>query len=181
MFPRRKRLFYAITLKRTLVQGNYYRRTRLVSTRSTCKARLVTHSTHLTTLSTRSTRLSTHNTRFCTRSAHSTRFSTRSARLSIRLSIHSTRLSTQYLPVHSYRSSRPEVFLVKGVLKICSKFTGKHPCRNVILVPYRSVLSIKLLSIKLLCNFIEITLRHGCSPVSLLHIFRTTFPWKTSG
>ena len=26
---------------------------------------------------------------------------------------------------------------------------------------------------KLLCNFIEITLRHGCSPVNLLHIFRT--------
>ena len=27
-------------------------------------------------------------------------------------------------------------------------------------------------------NFIEITLRHGCSPISLLHIFRTPFPWK---
>ena len=46
------------------------------------------------------------------------------------------------------RSSRPEVFLEKGVLKICSKFTGKDPCRSVI-------------SIKLQCNFIEITLRHG--------------------
>ena len=31
-----------------------------------------------------------------------------------------------------YRSSRPEVFLGKGVLKICSKFTGKHPCRSAI-------------------------------------------------
>ena len=59
-----------------------------------------------------------------------------------------------------YRSSHPEVFLVKGVLKFCSKFTGEHPCRNMI-------------SIKLLRNFIEITLRHGCSPVNLLHIFRT--------
>ena len=29
--------------------------------------------------------------------------------------------------VQRYRSSRPEVFLVKGVLKICSKFTGEHP------------------------------------------------------
>ena len=28
------------------------------------------------------------------------------------------------------RSSRPEVFLGKGVLKICSKFTGEHPCRS---------------------------------------------------
>ena len=27
----------------------------------------------------------------------------------------------------------------------------------------------------LLCNFIEITLRHGCSPGHLLHIFRTHF------
>ena len=29
------------------------------------------------------------------------------------------------------RSSRPEVFLRKGVLKIY-KFTGEHPCRSVI-------------------------------------------------
>ena len=36
--------------------------------------------------------------------------------------------------------------------------------------------------VALLCNFIEITLRHGCSPGSLMHIFRTlclknTFRW----
>ena len=30
------------------------------------------------------------------------------------------------------RSSHPEVFLRKGVLKICSKFTKEHPCQNVI-------------------------------------------------
>ena len=66
-----------------------------------------------------------------------------------------------------FRSSYPEVFLRKGVLKICSKLTGKHQCRSVI-------------SIKLLWNFIEITLRHGCSPVNLLHIFRTPFPKNTS-
>ena len=62
----------------------------------------------------------------------------------------------------SEESSRPGVFLVKSVLKICSRFTGEHPCRSVI-------------SIKLLCNFIEITLRHGCSPVNLLYIFRVPF------
>ena len=28
------------------------------------------------------------------------------------------------------RNSRPEVFLGKSVLKICSKFTGEHPCRG---------------------------------------------------
>ena len=67
-----------------------------------------------------------------------------------------------------YRSSHPEVFLEKGVLNICSKFTGEHPCRSVI-------------SIKLLCSFIETILRHGCSPLILLHIFRTTFTKNTSG
>ena len=33
---------------------------------------------------------------------------------------------------------------------------------------------------KLLLNFIEITLRHKCSPVNLLHIFRTPFLKNTS-
>ena len=61
-----------------------------------------------------------------------------------------------------YRSSTLEVLLGKDVLKICSKFNGEHPCRNVV-------------SITLLCNFIEIALRHGRSPVILLHIFRTPF------
>ena len=31
------------------------------------------------------------------------------------------------------------------------------------------------------CDFIKITLVRGCSPVSLLHIFRTHFPKNTSG
>ena len=30
-------------------------------------------------------------------------------------------------------------------------------------------------------NLIEIALRHGCSPVNLLHIFRTPFPKNTTG
>ena len=66
------------------------------------------------------------------------------------------------------RSSHPEVFLGKGVLKICNKFSAEHP--------YRSAISIKLLG-----NFIEITLWHGRSLVNLLHIFRTPFPKNTSG
>ena len=48
------------------------------------------------------------------------------------------------------RSSCPEVFLRKSVLKICSKFTEEHPCGSVI-------------SIKLQSSFIEIALPHGCS------------------
>ena len=54
------------------------------------------------------------------------------------------------------------MFLGKAVLKICSKFTGEHTCRSAI-------------SIKLLSNFIEIALRHGCSPVNFLHIFSKIF------
>ena len=50
----------------------------------------------------------------------------------------------------------------KGVLKIWSKFTGEHPCQSVI-------------SIKLKSNFIEVTLRHGCSPVNLLHFLHWVF------
>ena len=37
-----------------------------------------------------------------------------------------------------------------------------------------------MISIKLLCNFIEITLRRGCSLVNLLHIFKTLFCKNTS-
>ena len=64
--------------------------------------------------------------------------------------------------VYSFRSSRPEVVLGKGVLKICNKFTGEQLCQIEI-------------STKLLCNFIEITLWHGFSPVNLPHIFRPHF------
>ena len=66
------------------------------------------------------------------------------------------------------RSSHPKVFLGKGVLKLCNKFSAEHP--------YRSVISIKLLG-----NFIEITLWHGRFLVNLLPIFRTPFPNNTSG
>ena len=55
------------------------------------------------------------------------------------------------------------MFLGKGVLNTYSKFTGEHPCQSVI--------SINL----------KITLRYGCSPVNLLHIFRTPFLKNTSG
>ena len=67
-----------------------------------------------------------------------------------------------------FRSSHSEVFLGKVVLKECSKFTGEHPSQSAI-------------SIRLFCNFIEIKLRHECSPVTLLHIFRKPFPRNTSG
>ena len=68
------------------------------------------------------------------------------------------------------RSSHPDVFYRKGVLKTCSKFTGEHPCWSVV-------------SIMLLCNYIKIAPWHGCSRVNLLNIFRSPTPlggnfWK---
>ena len=71
------------------------------------------------------------------------------------------------LQVTNHGSSPSEVFLRKDVLKICSKFTGEHQCRSGV-------------SINLLCNFTVIALLHGCSPVNLLHIFRTPFLKNTS-
>ena len=59
----------------------------------------------------------------------------------------------------------PKAVPKKIVLKICSKFTGEHPCRSVILI-------------KLQSNFIEIALRYVCPPVNLLHILRAPFPKK---
>ena len=67
-----------------------------------------------------------------------------------------------------FLSTHPEVLLGKDVLKMCSKFTGEYPCQSVI-------------SIKFLCNFTEITLQHGCSPVNLLHVFGTPFLKNSSG
>ena len=51
---------------------------------------------------------------------------------------------------------------------MCNKFTGEHPCRSAI-------------SKKLPSNVIEITLWYGCSPVDLLHNFRTSFYKNTYG
>ena len=68
--------------------------------------------------------------------------------------------------IRYFRSSRPEVFLGKSALKICSKFTGEHPCRSAIWK-------------KLLFNFYEIALSHGCSPVNLRNICRTVEEWRS--
>ena len=69
-----------------------------------------------------------------------------------------------------FRNSHPEAFLREGVLEICSKFTGKYPCRSVISIKLQSMPKCKLQN-----NLVEIALRHGYCPVNLLHIFRTPF------
>ena len=63
------------------------------------------------------------------------------------------------LPLH-VTSSPPEVFLGKGVLKYAAKLQESTHAE---------------------VWFIEITFRHGCSPVNLLHIFRTSFLKNTPG
>ena len=50
-------------------------------------------------------------------------------------------------------SSRPEVFLVKSVLKICSKYTGEHPCRSVISIKLQSSCCFAQFIIKVLIGF----------------------------
>ena len=45
------------------------------------------------------------------------------------------------ITVEMFRTSHPEVFLGRRVLKICSKFTGEHPCPSAI--------SIKLITLTL--------------------------------
>ena len=84
------------------------------------------------------------------------------------------------------------VLLGTGILEICSKFTGECACRSVISVkllcnfieiaPQHGCSPEKLLLQEnmSLCNFIEIAPRHGCSPINLLHIFRRPFPRNTS-
>ena len=67
-----------------------------------------------------------------------------------------------------HRSSHSEVFLGKGVLKICSQFAGEYPCRSAF-------------SINLPCNFIETALQQGCSALNLLYVFRTPFLNNTTG
>ena len=64
------------------------------------------------------------------------------------------------------RSSHSELFLRKGVLKNMQQIYRRHPCRSAILIKLQS--------------FLEIALRHGCSPVNLLHIFWTSFTKNTS-
>ena len=86
-----------------LVQGNFYGRTRLVA-RSTCKTRLVTHSTWLTTRSTRSTRPLV----VLVSPLVVLVFSTGGTRLSIRLFIPSTPLSTGSICL-SKRSTRSTI------------------------------------------------------------------------
>ena len=67
-------------------------------------------------------------------------------------------ISVSFVQMFFFQKQPSRGIVIKGALEICIKSTGEHPCQSVI-------------SIKLVRNFIKITLQHGCSPVNLLHIF----------
>ena len=75
--------------------------------------------------------------------------------------------SQLYLGTIFYKSIPPEVFIEKGILKICRKFTGEHL--------RQSVISIKLESI-----FIGITLRHWVHFYKFAAYFRSPFLQNTA-
>ena len=63
-----------------------------------------------------------------------------------------------------YRSSRPEVFCRKGVLRNIAKFAGKHPCRSLFFNKAAGLLKKRL--------------RHWCFLVNFAKFLRTPFLTK---
>ena len=66
-----------------------------------------------------------------------------------------------------FRSSRPEVFCKKGVLRNFTKFTGKHLCQSFFFNRPATLLKKKLW--------------HRCFPVNFVKFLRTPFLQNTSG
>ena len=60
------------------------------------------------------------------------------------------------------------MFLKKGVLELCSKFTGEHPCQSGT-------------SMKLQSNLLKLHFGMRVFAISLLYIFRTPLPKNSSG
>ena len=85
-------------------------------------------------------------------------FSAKSSIMGVWQGVPNTRLTNASIISHQKQPSR--CVLMKGVQKICGKFTGEHPRQSMI--------------------FNKVA-KHGCSPVNLLHIFRKPFPKNTSG
>ena len=68
-----------------------------------------------------------------------------------------------------------------GIAKMCGMggtYESSFEVSHRTLFSFFFHLMVIILSVSV-CNFIEIALRHGCSRVNLLHIFRTPFPTNT--
>ena len=61
-----------------------------------------------------------------------------------------------------YRSTRPEVFCKKGVLKNFSKFTGKHLCQSLFFNKVAGLIKKGTLAQLFSCEFCEIS-KNTCS------------------
>ena len=71
-----------------------------------------------------------------------------------------------------FRSSRPEVFYKKGVLRYFPKFTGKHLCQSLFFNKVAGLSPATLL---------KKTLWRRCFPVNFVKFLRTPFLWNNSG
>ena len=85
-----------------------------------------------------------------------------------------------------FLSQKITVFNINDKVNVLLENQQKQPSRGVLRKRCSENMSqiyrtTPMPRIPMLSNFIEIALRHGSSPVNLLHIFGTTFPKKTSG
>ena len=62
-----------------------------------------------------------------------------------------------FLEKNENRSSRPEVFRKKGVLRNFAKLTGKHMCQNLFLSKVADVIKKETLTQVFSCEFCEIS------------------------
>ena len=68
------------------------------------------------------------------------------------------------------RSSRPEVFCKKGVLRNFAKFTGKHLCQSLF---FNKVAGLRP------STLLKKRLWHRCFPFNFFEIFKNTFFYRT--
>ena len=66
------------------------------------------------------------------------------------------------------RSSRPDVFIKKGVLRNVTKFTGKHPCQDLFLIKLPET-----------CNFIKKEILAQVFYCEFCEISKSTFLHRT--
>ena len=84
--------------------------------------------------------------------------------------INSGKLSMKWENIRTCRSSRPEVFCKKGVLRNLAKFTGKHLCQSLF---FKKVAGLRPETL------LKKRLWHGCFPVNFVELLRTPFFKRT--
>ena len=87
---------------------------------------------------------------------------------------------------HFKMKSKSPIFLAFCISSMSVTFSlalpsgQKQPCRGIVKKMYSENMQ-QIQANMLQSNFIKITLRHWCSSVNLLHIFKTPFPKNTFG